>query len=557
MFTPLLAQTSAPGTSPATGPATQSGDGTLLQTSASVDNSLYISDRWIRLPSAQRGFTSASTLVLVLLLGFVLSRMLRNLLEKYQLVRAVRWATIAIALYLALIALHPLRMIDTHDIVTLAVHKIFAAILCLVAIRLVDRILIVPLLTRGGKVPVSRFIHQIIIVVVTLFVTMAYASWAFHIDLTSILAGSAVISIVLGLALQETLGNFFSGMVMQASSPFQIGDWIEVSSVEGRVVDMTWRTVTLHTNDDNYVLIPNGVVAKERIVNYHAPSRSTARTVKIGLEYEIAPNEAKRVLKEAALESDGVLHDPEPQVLLSDYGDSAIVYTVKFWIDHPSRHTPIENAVRVNAWYRLKQAGYNIPFQITTVELVDLHKKQQLQRETAEAERLKAIRKLPLFAQLNSEQMQKLAADSHDIELAAGQVIFRQNDAGDSLFVLVEGCVNVHTLTADGKEIEVSTIDAGSHFGELSAMTGQPRPTTIKAKTDLKAIEITRDHLKDLFASDPNLMTHMSAVIAQRQAERDAQLQKLGAKSDASQNHPQSVLDKMKGLFNALQVKAR
>src|SRR4029079_17104131 len=131
------------------------------------------------------------------------------------------------------------------------------------------------------------------------FLIAGYLHWAFDVDVSSLLAGSAVISIVLGLALQETLGNFFSGMVLQASVPFEPGDWIVIgegsTAVEGRVVEMTWRAVTLLAGDNNNVLIPNSQVARSKITNYHTPTRETARSVSVGLEYSLPPHEARRV----------------------------------------------------------------------------------------------------------------------------------------------------------------------------------------------------------------------------------------------------------------------
>src|SRR6185503_4525029 len=105
-------------------------------------------------------------------------------------------------------------------------------------------------------------------IVLASFALLIFGSIAFGWDINAFLAGSAVVSIVLGLALQESLGNFFSGLVMQASPPFAIGDWIICGAHEGRVVDMTWRAVTIHTNEDNFILIPNATVAKAEIVNY-------------------------------------------------------------------------------------------------------------------------------------------------------------------------------------------------------------------------------------------------------------------------------------------------
>lgn len=514
----------------------------------------HVGQGWLSIYSLKNGVSGATTLGGMMIAAWVLMRIFRGVLARYRLTRAVRNGAMALIVYTTVFALHPYLMVDPKDLAALVLNKLFVATMLLVAVRLVDRLLIVPLLTRGGKVVLSKFIHQIVVVVFSVFVIAGYCSWAFGVDISSFLAGSAVISIVLGLALQETLGNFFSGMVLQASLPFQPGDWIQLGEVEGRVVEMTWRAVTLHTNDDNYVLIPNGTVAKDKIINFHAPSTATARTVVVGLEYDLAPNEARRVLMEAVKDTEGVLEKPEPQVLLESYGDSSINYKVKFWIDVPQRHRWIENAVRVNAWYRLKRAGYGIPFPMRTVEMVDLDKKQEKQRQREEGKRTAAVAKNPLFAGLSAEQREQLAREAHDCTLAAGQTVYRQGDAGDSLFLLLEGEVDVFAHTEDGRQVDVGDIVAGSFFGELSAMTGAPRPRTIRAKTDVSAIEITREHLQQLFASDPGLMERISTVIAQREAEQLEQLRKLGEKSATSgQGTGQhSVLDRMKRMFGML-----
>ena len=521
-------------------------------------SSLHIRwEHWLKPPSLTMAGSAAGILLLTLLVGWLLGRTFRKLLEKYQLIRSLRWGTFALAIYFALIALHPGRMVDTNDILSLILHKAFAAIFCLIVLRVFDHIVVIPLLTRGGKVPLSRFVHQIVMVVLAIFVILGYASWAFHIDLTSVLAGSAVISIVLGLALQETLGNFFSGMVMQASSPFQLGDWIQVGDANGptgRVTDMTWRAVTLITGEGNAVQIPNGVVAKQQIVNFHLPARSTVSTIKIGLDHNLAPHDAQRVLLQAVSDTPGTLQTPAPSVSLVDYADSAIIYAVAFWVADPSQKGGVENEVRRNAWYRIRQAGYTIPFPIRTVELVRVRSRHAEGQVPAETERMEAIRKSPFFAKLSEEPLTRLARDARELTLHAGQNVYRQNDHGDSFFILTGGSVEIFAQTAQGTDVSVGIINAPSHFGELSALTGEPRPTTIRAKSDIVAVEITRGHLHDVFAAAPALMQHMSELVTQRQKERDAQLKKAGAerKADPPSAHQESVLEKMKSLFSRL-----
>ncbi len=373
-FSGFLAQTSEPATSPA-------------------DSTEWHApwQQWLHVYETQFLVMSLVTLGTIILSYWVLSRIFRKQLQNYELRSATAWGTFATALYFTMLALHPKRMIDHTDIIAVTIHKSFAAVICFVGIRYIDRLVVVPILTRISGGPPSRFIHQIVVTLLSMFVIAGYCSWAFGIEIGALLTGSAVISIVIGLALQETLGNFFSGMVLQASVPFQTNDWIMVGTIEGRVVEMTWRAVTLITPANNYILIPNSVVAKEKIVNYHTPSVSTAVNISVGLDYAIPPNDAKRVLVMAAMDTPGVLSDPAPSVSLASFDDSSIGYKLFFWINEPEMHGAIEQAVRVNVWYRLKQAGFGIPFPVRTLEVTNLEKKQSAMKQSAAASRLPVI----------------------------------------------------------------------------------------------------------------------------------------------------------------------
>src|SRR5262249_38262106 len=153
-----------------------------------------------------------------------------------------------------------------------------------------------------------------------------------------------------------------------ASVPFEPGDWIVIgegaTAVEGQVVEMTWRAVTLLAGDNNNVLIPNSQVARSKITNYHTPTRETARGISIGLDYSLPPHEARRVLLLAAAETPGIAPMPAASVSIGSYDASAVTYKLVFWIDKPSDHGAIEAAVRWNVWYRLRQAELSVPFDI-------------------------------------------------------------------------------------------------------------------------------------------------------------------------------------------------
>jgi small-conductance mechanosensitive channel/CRP-like cAMP-binding protein len=509
--------------------------------------------KWLHFYDYEIAIRAITTLAALVLSWWVLNRIFRGVLQKYKLQRSTALGAVAAIAYFTILAAHPLLMTTANDIIAVTIHKLFVAILVLVGIRYVDRLLVIPLLTRLAGGPPSRFIHQIILSVISIFAAAGYCSWAFGIEVGSLVAGSAVISIVIGLALQETLGNFFSGMVLQASVPFQAGDWIQIGTVEGKVVEMTWRAVTLITNAGNYVLMPNSSVAKEQIINYHCPTLAMAANVAVGVDYAVPPNDAKRVLIQAAKDTPGVLADPAPSVALASFDDSSISYKVYFWIDQPPKHGAIEQAVRVNIWYRLNQAGYGIPFPIRTVEYTNLDRKQAAAKQSAHGSRVEVVKRSPLFSEMAPELQEKLAAETRGYDMAAGQVFYRQGEAGSSLFILEKGSVEITWKAegADAKEVHIADFEAPAVFGEVSAMTGQPRAATYRAKTETRVIEVDRNHLQGLFSQDPKLAEHISQLVAERQTQRDELLKKAGA-SHAGPNpqaQDQTVLDRMKRLF--------
>jgi small-conductance mechanosensitive channel/CRP-like cAMP-binding protein len=515
-------------------------------TTKTVVEPIYHFDAGAWIPNGQQFLRGTIVAGGILIAGLIILAVARKYISRVRLTAAYLVAMVALAVYFSIGVTKPDRFRDPLDTATFWVHRVFYAALLFVVIRIVDRIILVPLMTKGGKVPLPRFVHQIVIIVLGLFAVLGYGSHAFGWDIDKFLAGSAVVSIVLGLALQETLGNFFSGLVMQASSPFAIGNWIIVAGVQGRVVDMNWRAVTIHTSDDNFVVIPNSTIAKEQITNFHAPTVATARNVMVGLEYELGPCEAIETLKAAALETPGVLSKPEPRIYLQDYANSAIVYRVKFWIDDPSNHPWIEHQVRLNTWYRLKQKGFNIPFQIQTVEMVNLQKKLALDAKEAAAARLRAIESVPLLSPLSSEQKQELAVVSKDCQLAPGQVLFSQGDSGDSFYVIHKGDVDV--LIGDTPETQksIATLSPGDFFGEMSALTGQPRTATIRARDALIAVEINKQALNRIFELDPTIMERISQVVTKRNVEREA------ARKGLAQPSTQEVVEQQKSLLGRM-----
>jgi small-conductance mechanosensitive channel len=182
------------------------------------------------------------------------------------------------------------------------------------------------------------------------------------IDLASLLATSAILSVVLGLALQESLGNVFSGLALQLERPFRAGDWISVGEHEGRVVHVAWRATRIETFRSEEVTLPNSNLAKQPVRNYTRGGQPVALDLEVGVSYATPPNVVREEVVSALADVALILKAPAPVCLVSRFGDSAVLYLVRFYIaDYRSQPEAVDQAY-TRLWYRFSRAGIEIPY---------------------------------------------------------------------------------------------------------------------------------------------------------------------------------------------------
>jgi small-conductance mechanosensitive channel len=188
-------------------------------------------------------------------------------------------------------------------------------------------------------------------------------------DFKAFFATSAVTSLVLGLALQPILTNFFAGLVVSLERSFGINDWIRIGNDEGRVVAITWRTTHLRTRDNDHVILPNSKIAEERVLNFGLPHRLHMERIFVGAPYKTPPYRVKRALLDAMTGLEGVLATPTPEVYLLDFADSAVTYELRIWIEDYAAKPRINSDARGRIWEAFKRAGIHIPYPIRTLDL--------------------------------------------------------------------------------------------------------------------------------------------------------------------------------------------
>jgi small-conductance mechanosensitive channel len=202
--------------------------------------------------------------------------------------------------------------------------------------------------------PLLPAVAMTLIYLVTAFVSLRLSFP--KLDVTALIATSAVTSLVLGLALQPILGNFFAGLVISIEKPFRLNDWIKVGEQEGRVVAITWRTTHLRTRDNDNLVIPNGKMADERVLNYYYPHPVHREKVRVGVHYDEPPYRVHRVLLDCAAGTQGVLDTPAPDVQ-------------RVWTDDVAQAPQIASDLRARIWEEFRKEGIVIPYPIQRLEL--------------------------------------------------------------------------------------------------------------------------------------------------------------------------------------------
>jgi small-conductance mechanosensitive channel len=402
-------------------------------------------------------------------------------------------------------------------------------------INLLVVILLNPL--RVDRVP-DRF-PSIVQDAIVIGLLMLVATFAFD---DKFLTTSAVSAVVVGFALQDTLGNAIAGLAIQSEKPFNIGHWISVGEHQGRVAEVTWRATKLRTKTGNFVIVPNSEAGKVAITNYSEPAAPTRLSVDVGVSYDAAPNVVKAAIKEALANCPLVLEAPAPDAMINDFAASSIVYRVRFWTNDFELDEEAADQVRSSLYYAFKRKGIDIPYPIQ----VEYSKEPPVVDEAAaSAERERLLAGIDLFAPFGEADRATIAARMQSREFADGERIVREGQSGQSMYIVAAGQVRV---VLEATKSQVATIGAGGYFGEMSLLTGDPRTATVVAEGDVRVLEIDADVFRQIGDVSPHTVEQVGVAAATRRAELNAL--RATAKSAVTVEPPANFVARMRRFLN-------
>ncbi len=411
----------------------------------------------------------------------------------------------------------------------------------------VAALLMFDLVGRGAHIPkIIRDLTAIIASIIALVIILSRSG----VNLLSLVTTSAVLTVVVGLALQDTLGNLLSGIALQLESSIAIGDWIRVEDKPiGKVREIRWRSTVIQTKNGDLVIIPNGMMTKGVITNFNKDELENRRWVYFSVGLREPPNQIQKIVVEALKGAPNVSERTPPDCIVWAFKESVIEYAVRYRLIDFLPDDPTDSTVRKRIWYALQRHGIDIPFPAHNVLVTQRDAARAEEKRTEDVERrVAALRAVEIFAPLDEEERHRVAARARHEVYGAGEVILRAGDPGDSLYLICAGEVQVK-INVDGLEKELARIGTGKFFGEMSLLTGEARRATVVAIGDVECYVVDRAAFHDILRSKESLVGEIGKLLHER--ELALQGERAGLSAEASRMHAerQALLGRIKHFF--------
>ena len=415
-------------------------------------------------------------------------------------------------------------------------HEVFFIGVGIAAIRLWGQ-LIFRIVLPLAKLSPLRITEDIVVII-------AYIAWGLvrlryaGLDLGSIVATSAMITAVVAFSMQDTLGNILGGLALQLDNSVEIGDWIKVDDISGRVVDIRWRSTLVETRDWETVVFPNSQLMKNKflVLGRRADMPTQLRRwVWFSVSMDIPPTKVINVVEQAILQTEitNVASNPKPNCVLMEMDTKGYArYALRYWLTDLAVDDPTDAAIRWHVMAALQRVGIKLAMEEKSIHITRENEKYEEMAHHREIRlRMKTLRRMDLFSQMTDDELGKLAERLRYAPFAKGSIIAKQGVIAHWLYVIIRGEAEVYLEMPYGGKRTVRKLGRGSFFGEMGMMTGEPRIASVAATTDVECYRLDKEMFEEILLARPAIAEGMSHVLAARRAELDAVLQNLDEES--------------------------
>src|SRR6266436_2935624 len=409
----------------------------------------------------------------------------------------------------------------------------WASLFCLwIAVINIASVLIFEVLLNAIRLRPPRIMRDLLLALAYVIVGITLLAIP-RVDITGIVATSAVLTAIIGLSFQDTLGNMMGGMALQMERTIGVGDWIRFDGQEGLVREIRWRHTSIETRNWDTLVIPNSALMKSQVTvlgRRAGQPRQHRQWVYFNVDFRSSPADVIDVV-ESALRAEPIPNlasTPQPNCVLMDFKESYGSYAVRYWLTDLAVDDPTNSIVRTRIYFALRRA--NIPLSIPAHSLfVTEEDLSRLERKRAEEidERVQSLSHVELFDSLTDEERQSLATRLRVAPFVRGEVLTRQGAAAHWLYVITKGEAEVRVSTGGNLSEHVAKLGPGDFFGERGMMTGEPRSATVTALSDVECYRLDKEAFNDILQRRPEIAENISEILARRRVELEAALEDL------------------------------
>lgn len=389
---------------------------------------------------------------------------------------------------------------------------LFWFILLVLAVKVLAYFIFDFLVLRRQGVRYPKLIKDVVVFILFAAGVLLILKYYLGQPISGLLASTAVLTVVVGFALQDVLGNLFSGIVLNFEDSFKIGDWVRIGERQGRVEQFGWRSFKVRTIDRELIVIPNQSAAKAEVLIYGSAGQPVALRVRFGAGYGDSPDRVAAAALSALQAMADVRAEPPPQVQLADFGDFAMNYEAKLWIDDYERHRRIASDARRRIWYAFRRQGIEIPFPKR-----DVYLKQERSAELSQEQVAAALQGNEMLATLAPADLQALLESAGQRVFGSGETVIREGEAGDHFFHIHSGAMEVRK---DGRF--VARLGPGEFFGEIALVTGDKTNATVVAERESVVLTIPSARFRQVVGMNETMAGKLAGVITRRQEETRA-----------------------------------
>lgn len=357
------------------------------------------------------------------------------------------------------------------------------------------------------------------------------------VNLSGLIATSAVFTAMLGFSLQDVIGNIAGGLALQVDNSIEEGDWIRVGDVTGKVVEVRWRHTAVETRNWETVLIPNTVMTKSNVFilgKRRGQPRQLRRWVYFNVDWRFQPGDVVNVVQTAvrAAQIERVAREPQPNVVLIDMTETFGKYAVRYYLTDIAVDDPTDSEVRACVYFALQRADMTLAMPahalFVTEETSD---RKAIKTEKQLARRRQLLETLELFKGLAAEERNELARHMKYAPFARGEVMTRQGADAHWLYLVEDGEATVRV--SDGlNDREVAQLKGPCFFGEMSLLTGESRSATVVANGEVECFRLDKAAMQKVIAARPEVAEQLARVLAERKV--TLQAVKEGLSADAA-----------------------